>query len=354
MFWWPQGFTNCHKDGWGLRARLTQGIESPMLRTDQSRIEGSLGSVVWCVVLFPSLLEGQQLAREALASFPADTQQVAYSNLAQLRASPDYPRIRERILNRQLRYFQDFLRTLQIDPERDVDEVMLGWRGLTSGAAGFFGMAAGHFQPEQVREYFARSKLPHRQYAGSNLYAFGSGEDPNDLYFAFPDSSLAAFGRLADLKALLDVRSGSASPLDANATFVGWESEVEGTAPQWGVMSGKAAANAAAPWFTSGKSLPADLSSFLSPIQAILYRVEWGGGFASHLAILCRDAQSASALAQLLNLLQSAPQPPAEGGSRTLSILQGVEARRDGSRLDLSVSGPIEALDQLLSGTAGE
>ena len=101
-------------------------------------------SAVWVVLSFP-LLCAQQAAHAGLASFPADTQQVAYSNFAQLRSSPDYPQIRQHVLYQQFRGFQEFLRSVGIDPEKDVDEVMLGWHGQSLSGPESFGVAAGTF-----------------------------------------------------------------------------------------------------------------------------------------------------------------------------------------------------------------
>src|SRR5208337_5559677 len=96
-------------------------------------------AAVWVVLSFP--LCAQQAARVGLASFPADTQQVVYSNFAQLRSSPDYPQIRQHVLYQQLRGFQEFLRSVGVDPERDINEVMLGWRGESPSGPGSFGVA---------------------------------------------------------------------------------------------------------------------------------------------------------------------------------------------------------------------
>jgi hypothetical protein len=325
---------------------------------DPSRyLSNILRKRLWCFVVLasPCLLQGQQLPREALSSFPADTQQIAYSNLADLRSSSEYPKIRERVLNRQLRYFQDFLRSIGIEPEKDVDEVILGWRGPGTDSAGFFGMAAGHFQSDRVRQYFARTQLPVRQYQGFDLYAFGSGHDPTDLFFTFLNNSLGAFGRLADLRALLDIRLGSVNALDSNSAFVNWEGEIEGLAPQWGILSGKAAANLAAGWFSASPQLNVDLKSFMTPVQAVLYRVQWENGFSANLAIVCKDTQSAGVISQLLSIFQSAPQPVAAGqGVSFPAILQTMEAHQNGSRVELNVSGPMEALDQVLKGNTAQ
>lgn len=57
-------------------------------------------AILAALLIFPTLMFGQSGARDALASFPADTQQIVYSNLAQLRSLTDYPQIRQWILTR--------------------------------------------------------------------------------------------------------------------------------------------------------------------------------------------------------------------------------------------------------------
>jgi hypothetical protein len=322
-----------------------------MMTCRKARRSAPILRVVWGLIVSfsPLLLRGGQLGREALSSFPADTQQLVDSNLVRLRASPDYPQIRERILKRQLRYFQDFLRMSGIDPDKDVDEVVLGWRGKPQDALGFYGMAQGRFQPERIYGYYAQSRLPLRQYAGSDLFAFGSGEDPADLFFTFFDSSLAAFGRLPDLKAILDVRQGSANALETNAAFANWEAELEDTAPQWGILTGPSIANLAARWVSGGKGSSVIPSSLLGFVQGVLYRVEWDGGFNSHLVVVCQNAQNASALAALLKLLPGTGQAPTDSaGAAASSALQYLEAHVNGSRVEINATGPAEALDQVL------
>jgi len=321
-----------------------------MPKPTRSRLYSSFLSTTWgaALLLFPTALHSQQVARDSLSSFPADTHQMTCANLAQLRSLPDYPRIRQRIFNQQLSNLQDFLRSMGTDPEKDVDEVMLGWRGEPANTSSFFGLAEGRFQRDQIHESFVRSQLPIRHYEGVELYAFGSGDDPADLFFTFLSSSLAAFGRLSDLKALLEVRAGGRPALDSNAIFVNGEAELEGTAPQWGIATGKAAAHLAAPWLASGGKLPVDPSAFLGFVQAVLYRVEWDSGFTAKLSILCENSENASALAQVLNFLRASPKlatgsaPPG-----VASLLQNMEIHESGSRVELSASGPVETLDQV-------
>jgi hypothetical protein len=300
-------------------------------------------------VILPASLAADQLPGEALNTFPADTLQVTFTNLAALRSLPVYPQIRQRILNRQLHAFQDFLRPLGIEPEQDIDEVMLGWRGEMVGPAGFLGMAAGRFQPALIQKNVERAGLPVRLYDGAELYAFGSGGDPDDLFFTFLDSSLAAFGRLGDVKAMLDARQGSVNALNSNSDFVSWQGELEGSAPQWGILNGKSAGNLAGLWLAPGGQKNMDLSSLGRSVRALLYRVQWESGFAAHLIMVCDTPESAAGFANLIGLLQQAAKKPTPAGGMALPpILQSIEAHRDGIRLELDVAGPPEMLDQIL------
>lgn len=315
-----------------------------------------LGLVVAGIIfLVPSAARGQWLAREAMSTFPADTQQIAYLNLAQLRDMAEYPQIRNYLLNRQFRDFQDFLRSLGIDSEKDVNEVVLGWRGVGMDRPGMMGRAEGRFDAEKVRRQMMRLQMPIREYQGHELYTFGSGQDPTDMVFVFFSASSAAFGRMRDLKELLDVRAGARPALDTNAAFVGWEAELEGTAPQWGISTGKAASLQAGPWLAAGGKQMPDLASVFGPVQAVLYRMDWGGGVTTHASIICQSDQSAEALAQLLGILRSAR--PTAGGSAPpeglFAILQGLEVRASGPRVELTTVAPLSVIDQLMRGGAG-
>ncbi len=324
-----------------------------MRNSNSNHFKGPLGILfaLWfaAILFFPSLLSGEAVAREALSNFPADTEQLVYSNLAELRTLPNYPRIRERLYTRQLSNFEDFLRSTGADPEKDVSEVALGWRGERLDAAGFFGLAEGRFDGERVRRFFAENQLPTREHAGFELYAFGSGEDSADLYFTFFSSSTAAFGRLSDLKAMIDVHTRAGPALDSKSTFVGWEAELEGSAPQWGIASGKAAARQAAPWLTTGGKASIDPAAFTRPVQTVLYRVTWDSGFSTHLTIVCESSESAAALVQLFTLWRSSQQAQAAGSPPAVAdFLRQMDVETNGSRLEMNVSGPIEALDKIL------
>lgn len=303
---------------------------------------------------FSARARAQAAAQDALAMFPSDTQQFAFTDLSQLRDIPQFPLILDSMVGPELRNLEAALKPAGIDTLKDVQQLVLGWR---AGAASsrFFGIAEGNFNPDQVREYFIHQRVPMQAYQGYYFYPAGSGSPRDQLYVTFLNSSTAAFGRQEDLKAIIDVEDNSLASLETNSNFVRWEGDLDGTAPQWGIAIGSAAANQAIPWLSAGKGVPGNLSALLAPVKAVLYRANWseGSGVALHLSIRCQNLQAAAGLNQLFTLLHNAASSP--GASTQLSlpvaeVLQNLQVSTNGSRLTLDMSAPIGALGQLLNG----
>lgn len=310
---------------------------------------GPAASIVAGVMLVcPALLRGQSAARDALSSFPSDTLQVVYSDLRQLRALPDYARIRQWIFTQHLRNFEDFLRAAGTDPEKNVDEVTLGWRGEPDNS-NFFGLAEGNLDPDRMHDFAVRQKITTQQYGGYELFPFNSSQTRDDLFFVFLDSSSAAFGRLDDLKAILDVRAGTRPPLSSVSEFANGEAELEGTAPQWGIARGSAAANQAAPWLSGGANKSTiDPKAFLTAVQDVLYRFDWSSGFSMHMSVLCKDDKSASDLAKMLAFVRSVrPSTGSYSTAASAALFQGMDIQSNESRVEVRASVPAGIADQL-------
>lgn len=324
------------------------------LPTVFKRMETRLGVLPILTVLAlstPSLAHAQGLGGTGLANFPSDTQQIAYVNVAGLRASPNYYAIHRQLFDRRMDEFEMFMRQIGTDAEKDVDEILLGWRGGKIERENFFGEASGRFQPERAHELAGQAGIMRVNYHGTELYGFNSGEEGSDLYFTFFDEGTAAFGRESDLKVMVDLHSGNGTALDSNSDFVSWENELEGSAPQWGIATGPAAALQAAPWFAGQAKLPFDPSTVMAPVKAVLYQVDWSGGFSTRLSLVCQKAENATALAQLIAVWKSAQPPPAANGQPGIAqFIQSLQAQANGSRVEISASGPVELAGQIIRG----
>jgi hypothetical protein len=308
-------------------------------------------TVLGLALLLPSLAGAQELGAVGMSAFPSDTQQIAYINVAQLRASPNYYAIHRQLFDRRMDEFEMFMRQVGTDAEKDVDEILLGWRGAKVEREDFFGVASGRFEPERARQLAGQSGVTRVNYHGTDLYGFSTGDSGSDLFFTFFDEGTAAFGRESDLKVMVDLHSGNGTALDSNSDFVGWENELDGAAPQWGIATGSAATLQAAPWFAGQAKLPFDPATVMGPVKAVLYQVNWSGGFSAHLSLVCQKAENATALAQLITVWKSAqPAPTANGQPGIAQFIQSLQAQANGSRLEINASGPVELAGQVIRG----
>lgn len=310
------------------------------------------GAAALAFMLAPCWLSAQQPGQLALSLFPADTHQVSFTDLSQLRTSPDYPQLRDRLLGTQLRDLEQFLRAAGDDPEADTSAVALGWRGDVANPTGFFGLATGKFHPDQILDFFKRSKLPIATYSGVQLFSNGSNEPRSRFFFAFLDASTAIFGRLGDLKTLLDVRAGLRPALETNAPFVNWESELEGSAPQWAITTGRAAATQATLWLAGPNvKAPVDLGALMTPIQAVLFSADLvsSSDLATHISVVCDRPETATALAQVLTMWRNAHPAAGNGASPQLqNFLASLNISAQGPRVELDGMGSPALVQQLV------
>ncbi|MDE3180526.1 MAG: hypothetical protein KGM47_12800, partial [Acidobacteriota bacterium] len=204
---------------------------------------------------------------------------------------PNYRQIRQALLNHEMRLFEDFLDSIGSSPGKSADEVVAGLRGGESQQ--LFGMASGQFNPSKAQDFINKEQLPTRQYDGYTLDAFGPGLSRDDLFFTFVNPGLAAFGRLNDLEALLDGYIGQRATISSNKNFVDWVASLDGSGPEWGVTTGKAALNLAAPWLLNSSKQKLDLASVIGPLRAVLYQANWDNGFTAQITAICQNPQSA-------------------------------------------------------------
>jgi hypothetical protein len=300
---------------------------------------------------FSTALKAQGLGSEALTFFPADTQQIAYADLSQLRGLPDYKGLRQALFSQEMRNLEGLLQSMGSDPEQDVDEVILGWRANAMNASEAFGLAEGSFNPAQNPP--ATGNLRSRQYSGYTLIEYGLGHG-SGVFFTYLSSDLAAFGRLSDLERLIDDYQGKQAGLSSNSNFANWEAELEGSGAQWGITTGTAASRLAEPWLgVNSKAEAGSLSSFFKVVKAVLYKVNWSGDFDAQISVICDNSQDAQTLDRLLLLGQNALPATAGASPAVKQFVRSLQISADGNRLELEGSGPPELITQLV-GSGGK
>ncbi len=286
-----------------------------------------------------------------MAVFPPDTTQLTFADLSQLRTLPGYWQIHLFLFNQRAKNFETLFSTLGADPEKDIDEVVLGWRNGKMDASSFFGLAQGDFDTAAIRNMISEKRIPVVDYEGYELAGYPTGTR-NGIYFAFLDSSTAAFGRLEDLKTLIDGYAGNKPTLSSRTEFSNWASELEGSDPQWGITTGAGAAQLATPWLLGSSGNASSLTSLFQPIEAVLYRVGWSTNFRAHISIVCENSITAGTLSRLLNAWQNAPAALDKLPISVQRFVQGLQINNAGARVELEGSGPPSLLGQIFQNTA--
>lgn len=194
---------------------------------------------ILCALLLALSLSGaSSLRSDMLALIPATVGEVAYIDLQEVRRSPHYALIKQRVVPERFGEFERFVRVLGVNVDTDLD--WLAW-GLVSTGEGvtdelFFGIVQGRFDEDRIQSYFSTYELPTVDYEGQTLYLYGESDSENSYALTLFDRSTGAFGTRQSLEYLLDTRNNLHPNLNQNADFAKKISEVNGRTPIWVVM----------------------------------------------------------------------------------------------------------------------
>ena len=284
----------------------------------------------------------QDLVKEAMATFPLDTQRLEYSNTAKLRALPDYTTLHERYLGPSLRKLESQLASLGVR-ETDINEIVLGWH-VSGGVLAMGGLAAGRIDPQEMARQAAASGVAATPIGSASAYCFGSTD--NSMCVAALGRSLGAFAPLDMIKAMLDVRQGQAPALNSSPSFSDMVTRNRKDTPIWGVAVGSAIEDAFKGWMPVQKNLPIDLGTVFSSVQSLTYSVQPTDRVHLAVEMTCTSAQAAANLRQGFDELrlfqkvawqQQYPNTPNPFDDLTVSA--------NGEAVLLSLSTPYSALD---------
>jgi hypothetical protein len=242
----------------------------------------------------------QELVKEGLASFPPDTIRLEYSNVAKLRALPDYATLHKRYLAPSLRTLETQLASLRIQ-ESDINEVVLAWQ-LAGDGMSFEGLASGRLDPQAMARQAATQNITTLPAGSATAYCFGTTETAPCV--APLGGSLGAFGTLDKLRALVGARSGQTANLRSNDAFTSLVERQGWDAPIWGVAVGPAIED----WFKVSmpvqKNLPVDLASVFRDVKSLTYMVVPADKVRVNMDLNCTTAAAAGTLRQQFDALR--------------------------------------------------
>jgi hypothetical protein len=277
----------------------------------------------------------QDLAKQALATFPPGTLRVEFSRPAKLRTLPNYEGLRQRYIGPRLRALEESFAQLGVR-ESDIDEVMLAWRPGAS-AVELSGLVVGRFTAQSIATRAGAGGIATATVGNLPAFCLGSGGVSSCLVVL--RDSLGLFGSEAALAEMLSVREGGAPGLAANERFSRLVGEAPAQAPIWGVAVGDAVPDFFRAWLPSQGEIQLDWAKAFQSVEALVYSVDTAADVRLDVKLDCTNDQSAESTRQVfegLRMIQQMAWQSMNPGKP--NPFQGLEIARDRSRLSLKMA----------------
>ncbi len=240
---------------------------------------------------------------------------------------------------------QKLIAATGFDPTKDVSETLAASNGTAQTG---LVLARGTFDAAKFAAAATLQNAVLETYDGATII-----EDPNKKFgLAFPTSSIAVAGDLADVKAALDRMNAPASlPAALTVQINTWS----GTEDAWAISTvplstfhhGDAKGRAAAP--PSAATVPGlNGQGVFQAIQSAAGGVTFGTNDVITAQATADNAQDAQSMADALKLLASLAQLQASKEPAAAQLAQSLQVTTNGTSLNLSASIPEATLEQLI------
>ncbi|MGA7919396.1 MAG: hypothetical protein WCA38_06955 [Candidatus Acidiferrales bacterium] len=311
-------------------------------------IQRVTAAIVAAVILTPHFANASGLDTSVVEMFPKEVAELSYLDLKAARQQPWFAVAEQSLLPMRFRKLEFLLSNAGLNVETQVDTLAWGTVPATKvGAAGFVGVAAGHFSPGTVESYFSQHNLPIDDEQGEHLLNIGG--NTSDLYLAFLDPETAAFGQHAALAQLLAVRSQGNESLAQNSVLTALVKDARQDSLTWSVWN-KDYARAALQ-----QLLPAQIPQatvLLDHIQSLEFDVTDQDILSARSEIVCSSPAEAFMLATLLQTAIAYRRHEAtQSGSQPSNIFDGIRINAYSTRVEIEVPvGPAQLDSAIRSG----
>lgn len=290
------------------------------------------------------------LRADVLYILPAETGEVAFVDLQEVRASPHYSLLKQRLIPPRFAQFEQFVTTMGVDVDHDLD--WLAWSLMPASkefpSELFLGIVQGQFDPERVQRFFVTQKIATYKYNGVTMYPFGGGKNGGGLYFAFLDSSTAAFGFQRGVEYFLDTRIGVRDNLLRNDLLLSRINEVNGRASVWVVLDEHYTRLAVRQLLPEAARFP-EFGNVGEKFVASLMQIDVGRDVTLDFQAWCRNPTDAQTFSMILQAGLAAESWKTKETNPALGqVLSQAEVRSSGDRLQLHVTAEEETLQSLL------
>jgi hypothetical protein len=307
-------------------------------------------AIVAAVILTPHFANASGLDTSVVEMFPKEVAELSYVDLKAARQQPWFAVAEQNLLPMRFRKLEFLLSNAGLNVETQVDALAWGTVPATKiGGSGFVGVAAGHFSPGTVENYFSQRNLPVEDEQSEHLLNIGG--NTSDLYLVFLDPETAAFGQHAALAQLLAVRSQGNEGFAQNSVLTALVKDARQDSLTWSIWN-KDYARAALQQLLPPKAQIPQTTVLLDHIQSLEFDVTDQDVLSARSEIVCSSPAEAFMLA---NLLQAAVayrrHEVTQSGSQPSNIFDGIRVNAYSTRVEIEVPlGPDQLESAIRSG----
>jgi hypothetical protein len=258
------------------------------VKTCQVFLLGCVIAAAFCVSA-----DAMPLNSSARAVVPADLQQLISVDYRALKDSSTAMKLKDQVLPQNLKDFENALKSIGIDPEKDVDSLSFASFRTPKQGVKSVGVAAGSFAMKTVLKKMTAHKIKPRKYRTSNIYDMEGG-----MVMSFLDDSTLLFGDLTAVKFALDTRDGEVLNVDTNGTMADMMSEVD-SSPVWSILDQLGTQNVMRSALGDAAKI-ADYDTIKKRLLGSRYTMNFTSGVNFDLTVVSSDSVSAATLSSLV------------------------------------------------------
>ena len=249
----------------------------------------------FCIVVILSTIGAQAmpLNSSARAVVPGDLMQLISVDYRALKDSSTAMALKQQVLPDDLKRFEASLRTIGIDPNRDVDTLTFASFRVGKGGVRGIGVSSGDFNLKSVLKKLRLQNYKPTKYHTADLYPMDGG-----MLMSFLDENTLLFGDPTAVRLALDARDGRITSLDTNASMTDMMSSVD-SSPVWSILDQQGTQNMMHSALGDAGKV-ADYDTLKKRLLGSRYTMNFNSGVNFDLTVVTSDSVTAATLSSLV------------------------------------------------------
>ena len=249
--------------------------------------------ILSCILLVGAAAWAMPLGSSSRVVIPSDIQQIISVDYRAIHNSPTAEALKDQLLPESLKQFENALKGVGIDSERDVDQLTFAAYRLGKQGVKVVGMAQGSFSSKIVLKRMRLRKITPTKYRAAEIFAMGNG-----MMMTFLDENTLLFGDDGAVKGSLDARDGLIPALDSNSTMADMMASVDGS-PVWSLLDQQGTQNMMRSALGDASKV-ADYDTIKKRLIGSRYTMDFSSGVNFNLDVITSDSMTAATMSSLV------------------------------------------------------